>query len=69
MVGVELRRRVRPYLAALMERGVLALRAGPTVLRFLPPLVISPDDLEQVARAVEEVLKSPIAEGPEESDG
>ncbi len=69
MVGVELRRRVRPYLAALMERGVLALRAGPTVLRFLPPLVISPDDLEQVARAVEEVLKSPIAEDPEESDG
>jgi len=67
MVGIELRRRVRPYLAALMERGVLALRAGPTVLRFLPPLVISPDDLERVARAVEEVLKSPIAEDPEEA--
>ena len=65
MVGVELRRRVRPYLAALMERGVLALRAGPTVLRFLPPLVISPDDLERVAQAVEEVLQSPIAEDPE----
>ena len=67
MVGVELRRRVRPYLAALMERGVLALRAGPTVLRFLPPLVISPDDLERVAQAVEEVLQSPIAEDPEEA--
>ncbi len=66
MVGIELRRRVRPYLAALMERGVLALRAGPTVLRFLPPLVISPDDLERVAQMVEEVLKSPITEDPEE---
>ena len=31
---------MQPYLEALMERGVLALPAGNTVLRFLPPLVI-----------------------------
>jgi len=57
MVGVELKRRVRPYLAALMERGVLALSAGAVVMRFLPPLVISQAELETVVLAVEEVLR------------
>ena len=56
MVGIELKRRAQPYLAALMERGVLALSAGPIVMRFLPPLVISREELESVVRAVEEVL-------------
>jgi len=58
MVGIELKRRARPYLAALMERGVLALSAGPIVMRFLPPLVIGRNELETVARSVEEVLSS-----------
>ena len=58
MVGIELKRRARPYLAALMKRGVLALSAGPIVMRFLPPLVISQEELETVARTVEEVLSS-----------
>lgn len=68
MVGVELRRRARPYLQALAERGVLALPAGPTVLRFLPPLVISPEDLERVALAVDEVLNSNLPQADGESD-
>ena len=58
MVGIELKRRARPYLAALMERGVLALSAGPIVMRFLPPLVISREELETVALTVEEVLST-----------
>jgi acetylornithine/LysW-gamma-L-lysine aminotransferase len=57
MVGVELKGKVAPYLAALAERGVLALAAGATVMRFLPPLVISAEDVdtvvEQVAGALE----------------
>jgi acetylornithine/LysW-gamma-L-lysine aminotransferase len=56
MVGVQFKRRVRPYLGALMERGVLALSAGPTVVRFLPPLVVSADELETVAQALQGVL-------------
>jgi acetylornithine/LysW-gamma-L-lysine aminotransferase len=56
MVGVQLKRRAGPYLAALMERGVLALSAGPTVVRFLPPLVISEEDLETVVRELRDVL-------------
>lgn len=56
MVGIELRERVQPYLVALQERGVLALPAGPTVLRLLPPLVIEREELERVISAIRSVL-------------
>jgi LysW-gamma-L-lysine/LysW-L-ornithine aminotransferase len=62
MAGIELRQKVTPYLQALMSRGVLALPAGLTVLRFLPPLVIEKTDLEQVVLSVREVLSQPIKE-------
>jgi len=57
LVGVELRQRVTPVLKALMERGVLALPAGPTVLRLLPPLVIEEADLATVVDAIGDALK------------
>lgn len=56
LVGLELKERVQPTLVALMERGVLALPAGPNVLRLLPPLVISDAELDQVITIVSEVL-------------
>ena len=58
MIGIELKQRVKPYLVKLMENGVLALPAGATVLRLLPPLTISRGQLETVAAAVEEVLNA-----------
>lgn len=62
MVGVELRQKVTPYLQALMGQGVLALPAGLTVMRFLPPLVIEKQDLEKVVAAVQQVLTEPLAD-------
>lgn len=56
MVGVELRARSGRYLAALAGEGVLALPAGSTVMRFLPPLVIEEEDIETVIEKVEKVL-------------
>ena len=56
MVGIELKQKVTPYLQALMAKGVMALPAGLTVMRFLPPLVINKDELSQVVAAVKEVL-------------
>jgi acetylornithine/LysW-gamma-L-lysine aminotransferase len=56
MVGIQLRTRARPYLEALLERGILALPAGSTVVRLLPPLVISYADLDLVIAALAEVL-------------
>ncbi len=56
MIGIELKHKATPYLGALMERGVLALSAGPTVIRLLPPLVISHEQLARVADALADVL-------------
>ncbi len=56
MIGIELRRRATPYLKALMDEGVLALPAGSTVIRLLPPLVISDDELATACDAIERVL-------------
>ena len=56
MVGVELKEKSGPYILKLMERGVLALAAGPTVIRFLPPLVIEESDLDRVVELTAEVL-------------
>lgn len=56
LVGLELKNRSQPAIAALIEHGVLALPAGPNVLRLLPPLVIQMEELEQVVRAIDAVL-------------
>jgi acetylornithine/LysW-gamma-L-lysine aminotransferase len=58
MIGIELKRKVAPYLKALQERNILALNAGMTVLRLLPPLVISYEQLDHLADALEDVLTS-----------
>jgi acetylornithine/LysW-gamma-L-lysine aminotransferase len=56
MIGLELKQKVTPYLQELMKQGVLALPAGLTVMRFLPPLVIEHSDLEKVVDVVRRVL-------------
>jgi acetylornithine/LysW-gamma-L-lysine aminotransferase len=57
LTGVELKVRVTPILQALMEQGVLALPAGPTVLRLLPPLVIGAAQIDTVVAAIDRVLR------------
>lgn len=58
MVGLELRGRVTPVLQALQARGILGLPAGKTVLRFLPPLIVTREELARVVEAVREVLSA-----------
>lgn len=58
MVGVELKEKVAPYLRGLMERGVIALAAGATVLRFLPPLIITREEIDNVVTQLREVLSA-----------
>jgi acetylornithine/LysW-gamma-L-lysine aminotransferase len=60
MFGLELRGKVAPVLKALQERGVVALPAGPSVLRLLPPLVIDEDDLWEAVRRIVEVLNHAV---------
>ncbi len=56
MIGLELKEKAAPYIAALMERGVLVINAGATIIRFVPPLIITRDEVDEVVRHVREVL-------------
>jgi acetylornithine/LysW-gamma-L-lysine aminotransferase len=56
MIGIQIKQKVAPYLQALMDRGVLAQPAGLTVIRLLPPLVITKEQLDKAIAALEDVL-------------
>lgn len=62
MIGIELKQKVTPYVKALQERRIIALNAGMTVLRLLPPLVITYEQLDRLARALDEVLNLSVEE-------
>ena len=51
---------VKPIIEALQSQGLLALSAGKNVVRFLPPLTLGEDDLEDavdmISDALDEVL-------------
>ena len=64
LLGIELSRRAQPFLEMLFERGILALPAGPNVIRLLPPLVTTEEQLDQVINTVEEVLLGEAAAKP-----
>lgn len=57
MIAVELREKVGPYLKTLMEEhGVIALPAGTNVLRLLPPLTLSEEEIEIGVAAIAAAL-------------
>lgn len=58
MLGLELKEKVAPSVAALREAGVLVINAGATVIRFVPPLIISEAEVDEVVRRVSAVLKA-----------
>lgn len=57
MIGVELKEKSAPYITALEhDEGVLTLPATPLVVRFLPPVTITKEQIDQVVAAFERVL-------------
>jgi len=56
MWGIELGEAAAPFVAAARERGLLVATAGATVVRLLPPLVVTPAQLERGVTILEEVL-------------
>ena len=58
LIGLELKEHSAPYLEALeRDHAILAYSATPTVMRFLPPLVITKAQIDQVVAATEQVLR------------
>jgi len=57
LVGVELDIETGPILNAGYERGLILVNAGPHVVRFVPPLVISHEELEQAVNVLGGILQ------------
>lgn len=47
---------VAPYIQALDEAGLLAVAAGPKVIRLLPPLTVSEEELDEAADILGKVI-------------
>jgi acetylornithine/LysW-gamma-L-lysine aminotransferase len=59
MIGIDLRQKPGPFLKKLMDdHGVLALPAGSSVLRLLPPLIAGEEEIELSVTAITEVLNT-----------
>ncbi|MDP6314076.1 MAG: aminotransferase class III-fold pyridoxal phosphate-dependent enzyme, partial [Arenicellales bacterium] len=57
MIGIELKEKATPCLKVLAEQEhILALPAGSTVIRLLPPLLISEEQLDHLVAALQRVL-------------
>ena len=56
MIGIEMKHKVAPYIKALQEKKIIALNAGMTVIRLLPPLVISYQQIDHLVDVLTEVL-------------
>ena len=56
MIGVEMKFEVRDILMGLIREGVLMLYSGRNILRILPPLVITEEDVTKVLHALDSIL-------------
>ena len=56
MIGIEMKQKVAPYIKILQEKRVIVLNAGMTVIRLLPPLVISFEQIDHLVDTLTEAL-------------
>ena len=56
MIGIELKHKVQDVLAELLEIRIIALPAGPNVIRLLPPLVIEKHQIDRVCDVLRKLL-------------
>ncbi len=56
MIGIEMKFEIRDILMGLIKKGVLMLYSGRNILRILPPLVITEDDVTKVLHALDSIL-------------
>ncbi len=61
LLGAVLAGEAAPVVAACRERGLLALSAGPRVLRLTPPLIVSDAEVAEALAVLAEVLPDPCA--------
>jgi [amino-group carrier protein]-gamma-(L-lysyl/L-ornithyl)-L-glutamate aminotransferase len=60
MIGIEMKQKVAPYIKSLQEKKIITLSAGMTVIRLLPPLVISYQQIDHLVAVLTEVLAAEL---------
>ncbi len=63
MWGVEFTDAVGPVVEAARERGLLLVGAGANVIRFVPPLIITPDEIRRGVEILGEAIAATAAVG------
>jgi acetylornithine/N-succinyldiaminopimelate aminotransferase len=63
ILGMELKMEGGPIVKEMIEKGFLINCTMGNVLRFLPPLIVTREEVDQVVVALEEVFKISIAHG------
>lgn len=58
MVGLEFDQAVRPIIDEAMNKGLLLVNAGEKVLRMVPPLTITEDEIDEALQILDEILLS-----------
>jgi predicted acetylornithine/succinylornithine family transaminase len=56
MIGIELDRQFPSLLSSLRDKGLIALTAGENVLRLLPPLIVTKEEVETAVNIIDETL-------------
>lgn len=62
MIGIEFQQETTELLSELRENGLLALNAGPNVMRLLPPLTITMAEIHEATAIMRKVLQKQIAD-------
>jgi len=58
MIGVEMQDKAMPIVQGMIDKGVICGPAGPNVLRFLPALIITEQEIDKVIQTLDDVLES-----------
>jgi acetylornithine/LysW-gamma-L-lysine aminotransferase len=56
MIGIEMKFEIKDILMGLIKEGILMLYSGRNILRILPPLVISEEDITKVLHVLDSIL-------------
>ncbi|WP_264448225.1 acetylornithine transaminase [Bacillus cereus] len=56
MIGIECKHEVSNFIEQLEKEGLLVLQAGPNVIRLLPPLIVTNEELEQAVYMIKKVV-------------
>ncbi|WP_243385743.1 acetylornithine transaminase [Bacillus kexueae] len=56
MVGIDCHQNVNDLISTLREKGLLVLPAGPNVIRLLPPLTVTKEEIDQAVAMIQETL-------------